>query len=206
MIAMFDASPTGNWSVLSNSGGDFYQKLMIGGSSYGATGGSESSHSHGDLTITLLAPSATLANGKNNGTTVANPTHTHTTSVTGFSTVTNMPPYINVIFAKALYASSGTIASQVLDTSVTGSRWDALFWDSALPAGTGISFEVRASDTDFDKAVVSPPSWTSVGGISPVMTGLPSGRYKQWQATLTPDGSRTSTPTLQEVRVYYYGN
>jgi hypothetical protein len=99
--------------------------------------------------------------------------------------------------------SSGTVASQVLDTTVTGSRWDGLVWDSTLPSGTGITFEVRASDTVFLKTDAA-PSWTSVGGTSPVISGLPSGQYKQWRATLTTSDA-SNTPTLQEVRVFYYG-
>jgi hypothetical protein len=97
--------------------------------------------------------------------------------------------------------SPGTIASQVFDTAVTASRWDALFWDENLPANTDITFAVRASDTAFLKADVL-PSWTAVGGTSPVSSGLPPGRYKQWRATLTTTVS-SNTPTLSEVRVYY---
>jgi len=205
MIAMFDASPTGNWSVLSNSGGAFYQKFLLGGSSYGANG-SSSSHNHSDQIITLTTVTGTASNGKNTQSSFASATHTHTVSVTSFSTASNLlPPYINVIYAKALYASSGTIASQVFDTAVTGSRWDGLVWDTTLPAGTSITFEVRASDTPFLKGDVT-PSWTSVGGTSPIISGLPAGRYKQWRATLTPDGARTSTPALHEARTYYYAD
>lgn len=97
---------------------------------------------------------------------------------------------------------SGTIASQVLDTTVTSSGWDGLAWDRTLPGGTGLTFAVRASDTSF-AADAGSPTWTAVGGTSPVITSLPTGRYKQWQATLTT--TSTSTPTLSEVRTYYYG-
>jgi len=95
------------------------------------------------------------------------------------------------------YTSLGTIASQVLDTGVDGARWDALFWDETLQSDTDITFEVRASDTSFVKGDAS-PSWTSVGGTFPVT----SGRYMQWQATLTTSDP-SQTPTLHEVRVYY---
>ena len=112
----------------------------------------------------------------------------------------------NVILAKemSLYVESGTMASQVLDTGHSGSRWDGLFWDSTLPAGTGITLEVRASDTVFAKD--TPPGtlpWTSVGATSPVTDSLPSGRYIQWRATLTTSDP-IATPTLSEVRVYHY--
>ena len=100
------------------------------------------------------------------------------------------------------YASSGTIASQVLDTGVAGARWDALCWDETLQTNTDITFEVRASENLFAKDAAT-PSWTSVGGASPVTSGLPSGRYMQWQATLTTSDT-SETPTLHEVRVYHY--
>jgi len=100
------------------------------------------------------------------------------------------------------YTSSGTIASQVLDTGVAGARWDALFWDETLQSNTDITFEARASNTSFAKDAAT-PSWTSVGGTSPITSGLPSGRYMQWRATLTTSDT-SKTPTLREVRVYHY--
>lgn len=99
------------------------------------------------------------------------------------------------------YAAAGTIASQVLDTGIAGAKWDALFWDETLPSNTNITFEVRASDTAFTKDAAT-PSWTFVGGTSPVTSGLPSGRYLQWRATLTTSDT-SKTPTLHEVTVEY---
>ena len=100
------------------------------------------------------------------------------------------------------YAAAGTIASQVLDTGIAGAKWDALFWDETLPSNTNITFEVRASDTTFTKDAAT-PSWTFVGGTSPVTSGLPSGRYMQWRATLTTSDT-SKTPTLHEVTAEYY--
>jgi hypothetical protein len=101
------------------------------------------------------------------------------------------------------YLSLGSIASQVLDTGVVGAKWDALFWDETLPSNTNITFEVRASDTSFAKDDVS-PSWTDLGSAdSPITSGLPSGRYMQWQATLATSDT-SGTPILHEVRVYHY--
>ena len=99
------------------------------------------------------------------------------------------------------YVSSGTIASQVFDTSKTGSRWDGMVWDATLPANTTLTFAVRASDTLF-VASAATPAWTSIG-TSPVLSGLPSGRYMQWRATLTSTVT-SATPTLSEARTYYY--
>jgi hypothetical protein len=100
------------------------------------------------------------------------------------------------------YMSAGTIASQVLDTGISGAVWNMLFWDETLPSNTDITFVVRASDTPFG-AGDAMPFWGVVGGSSPVMVGLPSGRYKQWRATLTTSDTN-NTPILHEVRVYYY--
>jgi predicted ribosomally synthesized peptide with SipW-like signal peptide len=99
------------------------------------------------------------------------------------------------------YVSSGTIASQVFDTAKTGSRLDGMVWDATLPANTTLTFAVRASDTLF-AASAATPAWTSIG-TSPVLAGLPSGRYFQWRATLTTT-LVTATPTLSEARTYYY--
>jgi hypothetical protein len=79
--------------------------------------------------------------------------------------------------------------------------WIGLSWGETLASNTDITFEVRASDTLFTKDAVS-PSWVAVGGDSPVTSGLPSGRYMQWRATLTTTDP-ANTPTLHEVTVYY---
>jgi hypothetical protein len=94
------------------------------------------------------------------------------------------------------YLSSGSLASQVRDTGVAGATWDGLFWDETLPSNTDITFEVRASDTAFLKDAAT-PSWTSVS------SGLPSGQYLQWRATLNTSDT-SETPSLHEVRVYHY--
>jgi len=113
-------------------------------------------------------------------------------------------PTVSTGLEEGIYISPGTIASQVWDTGVAGAEWDGLFWDEILPGGTSITFEVRASDAPFAKDTPDATlPWTSVGGISPVTSGLPSGRYMQWRATLnTSDPSET--PVLEEVRVYHY--
>ena len=103
------------------------------------------------------------------------------------------------------YLDSGTIASQVRDTSVAGARWDALFWDETIDTGiTDITFKVRASDALFaEDTLPETLAWIPVGGTSPVTSGLPSGQYMQWQAILTTSDT-SETPTLREVRLYHY--
>ncbi len=101
-----------------------------------------------------------------------------------------------------IYVSAGFIASQVLDTGIIGAIWDLLSWNETLQANTDITFEVRAGDTPFAEGDAT-PAWTPVGGTFPVTSGLPSGRYMQWRATLTSSDT-SQTPVLHEVNVEYY--
>jgi len=202
LIAMFDATPSGNWQVVSGQGEDFYGRFIVGGASYGSTGGSIK-HSHSKLALTTGSPSSTVgARTQNANTTVPSSTHSHIV-VLSFEAAEHAPPYVDVIFAKALYSETGSVASAVLDTSTIGSRWDAVFWDADLSGGTNITFEARASDNWFTKSDAN-PAWVDVGDVSPVLSSLPPGRYKQWRATLRAGGGRSTTPILHEVRVYYY--
>ncbi|MCU0861860.1 MAG: hypothetical protein MUE65_06045, partial [Methanomassiliicoccales archaeon] len=98
------------------------------------------------------------------------------------------------------FSRSGAITSPVRDTGTSGTKLLGLFWDETLPAGTDISFEIRASDTLIGG--VPSASWVSLGGTSPLTSGLPTGRYVQWRATLTTANIHL-TPILQEVRLYY---
>jgi hypothetical protein len=115
---------------------------------------------------------------------------------------TSSPGDVKLALEELQYYSSGSIASQVLDTEIEGSRWGEFSWDETLPTGTNITFEVRASDTAFAKDEVA-PSWTSVGDTTPVTSGLPPGRYKQWLANLTTSDTSVS-PVLNEGRICYY--
>jgi hypothetical protein len=45
LVGMYDGTPTGDWSELSNQGGAYYNRFLEGSSVYGNTGG-QSSHSH----------------------------------------------------------------------------------------------------------------------------------------------------------------
>jgi hypothetical protein len=204
MIGMFDAPPGGSWTVLSGAGGPFYSRFIVGNPTYGITGGNND-HTHPNLTLTTAEASSDYENARIIGNdpvaVAALRTHTHD-AVVGFSDAINLPPYCEVIFARAGYFSSGTLASQVLDSGIPGANWNLLAWDETLSTNTDITFEVRASNAPFAKDAAL-PSWTAVGGTSPVTQGLPTGRYKQWRATLTTSNP-SKTPVLHEVRVYYY--
>jgi hypothetical protein len=113
------------------------------------------------------------------------------------------PGNVKLAMLASDFYTSGTISSQIFDSEEIGTRWDALIWDEVLVPNTGITFQVRASDTPFAKDASS-PSWSTAYGSSPVQSGMPSGRYMQWRATLTTSDV-SSTPTINEVRVYYSG-
>jgi hypothetical protein len=110
------------------------------------------------------------------------------------------------------FVLEGTLASQVyykgkIDelepvTPPEMLNWVQLAWDGSTPDGTGMSFEVRGSDSFFLSADDTIP-WTSVGNNSPVVFDPPmANRYIQWKATLTTSLVR-ETPSLYDVRVYY---
>jgi hypothetical protein len=122
----------------------------------------------------------------------------------------NSPSTFYTVGAKetlpSAYAPFGTIASAVFYTTFPISRWDLLAWDNATVSGTNITFQVRASNTLFDKNATAPP-WINASWPSPVLTVLPSGslptgNYLQWRANLTTTDT-TKTPILNEVRVWY---
>jgi hypothetical protein len=102
------------------------------------------------------------------------------------------------------YELTGWQESDVFDSGAAGTQWDTMEWDEYLPAGTDITFQIRASDTLFYVGdYESPqPAWVTVGGTSPsTLTGI-AGQYVQWRATLTSTNTFV-TPELEEVRVYY---
>lgn len=92
-----------------------------------------------------------------------------------------------------VYVASGTIACEVHDTLAAGVTWDSLGWEETLPAGTSITFEVRASDVAFLKDAAA-PAWQPAGAL-PI-----TGRYQQWRATLST-AVTTETPVLSQVNV-----
>lgn len=101
----------------------------------------------------------------------------------------------------ALFRRNGWINSAVFDTNIPGAKEWGLFWNESTPLTTDINFETRASDSLFGGYPNAP--WVNIGSTSPVLSGLPSGRYIQWRAVLTTANLRV-TPVLQEVRIYYF--
>jgi len=99
-------------------------------------------------------------------------------------------------------ALSGNLKSIVFDTGNSNTQFDSLSWNSTLPAGTTITFQIRASNKKFNVNDNSIP-WTNLTGLSPVSTGLPTGRYVQWYVFLTTKSMQV-TPALHSVDLWYH--
>jgi lipopolysaccharide export system protein LptA len=102
MITMWDNTPPTGWTSLSDEGGPLNGKFLKASTTYGLTGGG-SSHAHVDMIGAVTGvPSATNVYAVNASNGQAPGTHTHSVDVTGFSTDSQLPPYVEVIFAKRL--------------------------------------------------------------------------------------------------------
>ncbi len=98
LIAMWDEDIDDGWLSLSADSEAFSNRFIKPTTTYGTTGGGET-HDHADVTgITSSAPSATQ--NARSGSSGSDGTHTHSVSVTGFSTESNLPPYVTVVFGK----------------------------------------------------------------------------------------------------------
>jgi hypothetical protein len=101
------------------------------------------------------------------------------------------------------YRGSGNLRSSVFDTGIANARIDLLWWSSNLPAGTTITYRIRARDTNFAPDS-STPAWSAVlTDLSPISAGLPTGRYVQWRVYLETTNDKV-TPALHEVQVWYH--
>jgi hypothetical protein len=93
-------------------------------------------------------------------------------------------------------ASEGVLESSILDTQCAPG-WDYLDWSAAAPAGSSVSFQVRASD---DFAAMG--SWSDVITQPSPLAGILSDgdRYFQYRVILSSIDSG-SIPSLDEVAV-----
>lgn len=108
------------------------------------------------------------------------------------------------------YPSFGTYTSEIFDTTYANAGLSILSWDELLPVGSDIRFQLRSSDnSNMAGSVWIGPDGTSstyytdhLGSLVNAATN--GGRYIQYKAFLT--GDTTSTPSLELVDLYYYGN
>ncbi|MDX1766031.1 MAG: hypothetical protein R3313_03705, partial [Candidatus Saccharimonadales bacterium] len=144
MLAMWDGTPPVAWTVQSNSGGAFYQRFMKPAATYGTTGGS-TTHSHTTTSITTSAASDST-DSRSGGATVTADTHTHTATVSSYSSEAILPPYMNTIIAKLTGTNTAPNSPTALDqinisdsSSISVGGWS----DS-----TSVKFSASATDPD----------------------------------------------------------
>ncbi|MEN9920299.1 MAG: hypothetical protein RL538_192 [Candidatus Parcubacteria bacterium] len=100
LISMWTEDVDGGWLDVSSANGDpFNQRFLKASTTYGGTGG-VNAHAPTDVNgLTSSAPSATVASARS-GLGGASDVHTHSVNVTSFSTTSNLPPYLTVVFGK----------------------------------------------------------------------------------------------------------
>jgi hypothetical protein len=96
-VAMWSDTPPAGWLNRSQSGQPFSNRYIKGAATYGTTGGNET-HTHSNTSVTSGAAVGT--DNARTGSSGAQDTHTHVTDISNFSTASNTPPYVTVIFAK----------------------------------------------------------------------------------------------------------
>jgi hypothetical protein len=92
------------------------------------------------------------------------------------------------------YGSEGSLESSILDTQ-TNPDWDYLEWNSQIPSGTSVVFQVRASD---DHTAMG--AWSDTLLAPCLLNGILSDgdRYLQYRAILETSDPDTS-PTLNDL-------
>lgn len=106
LISMFDNDPGAGWVVRSNSGGTFYQKFNRPNSTYNASPGGSTTHTHNGgaagagLTSGVSGGPSATGTVQGAGTGLAGSTHTHTITTKFVDNTDNTPQYLNVVYAQ----------------------------------------------------------------------------------------------------------
>lgn len=102
-----------------------------------------------------------------------------------------------------LAPSNGTFTSQIVDTKMEQPEYDSISWTAIQPAGTTIGLKVRTGDQpDLSDA---PPFSAIPAMTSPGPLTVPSKRYVQFQAVMTPGFGGWYVPSLRDVRITWAG-
>ncbi len=142
-IALWSDTPPAGWLNRSAQPTDpFYNRYIKGGSTYGTTGGGDS-HTQGNFTASSSAAVGT--DNARTGTAGSSNTHTHAIDLSNFSTASNTPPSVTVIYAK--YYGLVPIYTQ------SAFRWyvnaNSVSPTDAWPTSTVDVLENEAIDTSF---------------------------------------------------------
>ncbi|MBN2874293.1 MAG: fibronectin type III domain-containing protein [Spirochaetales bacterium] len=101
-------------------------------------------------------------------------------------------------------ASGGVAVSPVMDLGETNSKIVAITPKTRTPGESAVHWSYRVSDSPAGWTADS-PAWIpfTPGTLQPVNGAPPSGRYLQIHATLYPDASGESSPTVADIVVAY---
>ncbi len=94
------------------------------------------------------------------------------------------------------HAEEGSLISSILDSG-TEADWETIVWNSIVPAGTGVCFQVRTSD-DFGNMGIWSDTIPNPGNLDPY--AYDGDRYIQYRAILQTEDPAT-TPFLQDITV-----
>jgi len=102
LIGMWDDTPPAGWVNVSDAGGALAGQFLKGSTTYGSTGGG-TSHIHANINGAVTGVANNLNDYRSNTANAqARAAHMHTVDISGFSDDSQLPPYVDVIFAKSL--------------------------------------------------------------------------------------------------------
>lgn len=143
IITMWDGPQPVIWTHMSSSGQPFHQNFVKPATTYGANGGG-ASHAPADVNITTSGPDSIATH--RTGTVNASGAHTHDASLTAFSSSSNLPPYIDVIFAKLGTVNiAPDIPSNLVQIRTSD---DALIGVGGWANSNEVQFQADATDAD----------------------------------------------------------
>ena len=222
MIAMFDGTPNAAWTVASDSGGAFYQKLIRGATTYSTSPSptGATTHNHANETSGVSGGASNKGKGSTTaGTAVSTEDHTHTVTAAFNTGTDNMPPWFNVVYAKKntnvapnaptqnspSNGATGVSLTPTFTMTATDDDQDNLGYKVTIYSNSGCTTVVQTNDQS-----VSSTGWT---GTNATCTAAPTACYASstqasyltqsalsgstqywWKASAKdPDGSTTFT-------------
>ena len=98
----------------------------------------------------------------------------------------------------------GTATSIVYDTKIENPSYNQITWTAHKPNGTDIVLKARSSD---DLFMAGATDWSLLGGssLNPHSLAIGSGRYVQFQATLTTTAPYTEYPWIDNICIDWPG-
>ncbi len=101
MISMWTEDVPGGWlDVSTDPTAPFNNRFIKGAATYGATGGA-ATHTHSNVNGIVSSAGSAGTDARAEATLVGAPAgHTHNVNVTDFSTASNLPPYVTVVYGK----------------------------------------------------------------------------------------------------------